>query len=136
MILENFSLISSAMAQDVAPVAAGAATPSTGSMFMQFLPLLLIFVVFYFLLIRPQQKKFNEHKTMLDNLRRGDKVITGGGIIGTIVKLDGQDQFVVEIADDIKVKVLRSTVQGLLAKTEPVKANDDSKDKGEADKAS
>ncbi|MBI1272709.1 MAG: preprotein translocase subunit YajC [Alphaproteobacteria bacterium] len=133
MILDHLSLIGTAFAQDVAP-AAGVAPTSAGGAFMQFLPLLLIFVVFYFILIRPQQKKFNEHKTMLNALRRGDKVVTGGGIIGSIAKLEGDDHLVIEIAEGVKVKVLRNTVQSLVAKPEPANAN--SSEKGEAGKAS
>jgi preprotein translocase subunit YajC len=88
---------------------------------MSFLPLILIFVVFYFLLIRPQQKKLKEHKSMLEALRRGDRVVTGGGIIGTITKVGPDDELVVEIAEGVRVRVLRSTVNMVLAKTEPAK---------------
>jgi len=88
---------------------------------MSFLPLILIFVVFYFLLIRPQQKKLKEHKGMLEALRRGDRVVTGGGIIGTITKVGADDELVVEIAEGVRVRVLRSTVNMVLAKTEPAK---------------
>ena len=86
---------------------------------MSFLPLVLIFVVFYFLLIRPQQKKLKEHKGMLEALRRGDRVVTGGGIIGTITKVGADDELVVEIAEGVRVRVLRSTINLVLAKTEP-----------------
>ncbi|EWY36999.1 preprotein translocase subunit YajC [Skermanella stibiiresistens SB22] len=88
---------------------------------MSFLPLILIFVVFYFLLIRPQQKKLKEHKAMLESMRRGDRVVTGGGIIGTIMKVGNDDELVVEIAEGVRVRVLRSTVNMVLAKTEPAK---------------
>src|SRR3954471_1388166 len=88
---------------------------------MSFLPLVLIFVVFYFLLIRPQQKKLKEHKGMLEALRRGDRVVTGGGIIGTITKIGADDELVVEIAEGVRVRVLRSTINLVLAKTEPAK---------------
>ncbi|UEM18763.1 preprotein translocase subunit YajC [Skermanella mucosa] len=88
---------------------------------MSFLPLILIFVVFYFLLIRPQQKKLKEHKSMLEALRRGDRVVTGGGIIGTITKVGTDDELVVEIAEGVRVRVLRSTINLVLAKTEPAK---------------
>ena len=83
-------------------------------------PLVLIFVVFYFLLIRPQQKKMKDHKAMLSSLRRGDKVITGGGILGSVVKLQGDDEVVVEIAEGVRVRVLRSTIQTVVTRTEPV----------------
>jgi preprotein translocase subunit YajC len=92
------------------------------NLIIQLLPLILIFVVFYFLLIRPQQKRMKEHRAMLSALRRGDRVVTGGGIIGQIVKVSGDDELTVEIADGVRVKILRSTVANVLAKTEPVKS--------------
>jgi len=87
-----------------------------------FLPLILIFVVFYFLLIRPQQKKMKQHKDMLGAIRRGDKVVTGGGIIGTVTKVDDETQVTVEIAQDIKVKVRRDLISAVVAKTDPAAA--------------
>jgi preprotein translocase subunit YajC len=87
---------------------------------MQFLPLVLIFVVFYFLLIRPQQKRAKEHKAMLGNLRRGDKVVTGGGIIGTVAKVISDEEVQVDIAEGMRVRVVRSTITSVLARTEPV----------------
>jgi preprotein translocase subunit YajC len=95
---------------------------------MQFLPLVLIFVVFYFLLIRPQQKRAKEHKTMLSALRRGDRVVTGGGIIGTVAKVVGDDEVAVDIAEGTRVRVLRSTITTVLARTEPVAGKDASKE--------
>ncbi|MBO6520957.1 MAG: preprotein translocase subunit YajC [Rhodospirillales bacterium] len=91
-----------------------------GNAFQAFLPLILIFVVFYFLLIRPQQKKIKQHKELLESIRRGDKVITGGGIIGTVTKVDNDNELTVEIAKDVKVKVQRSTISGVVNRTEPV----------------
>jgi preprotein translocase subunit YajC len=91
---------------------------------MQFLPLVLIFVVFYFLLIRPQQKRAKEHKSMLGNLRRGDKVVTGGGIIGTVAKVTGDEEVQVDIAEGMRVRVVRSTITSVLARTEPVAGKD------------
>lgn len=91
---------------------------------MQFLPLVLIFVVFYFLLIRPQQKRAKEHKTMLSNLRRGDRIVTGGGIIGTVAKVVGDDEVMVDIAEGMRVRVVRSTITSVLARTEPVAGKD------------
>lgn len=85
------------------------------------LPLLAIFVIFYFLLIRPQQKRMKEHQNMLSSVRRGDRVVTGGGIIGTVTKAD-DDTLTVEIAPDIKVEVRRSLIAEVLSKNEP--AND------------
>lgn len=83
------------------------------------LPLILIFVVFYFLLIRPQQKKMKQHREMLTAIRRGDRVVTGGGIIGTVSKVDNDQELTVEIAKDIKVKVRRDLVSTVVSKTEP-----------------
>lgn len=90
------------------------------------LPLVLIFVVFYFLLIRPQQKKMKDHKAMLADIRRGDKIVTGGGIMGTVSKVDDDHLVTVEIAKDVKVKVRRELVSAVLNKTAPVSgaAND------------
>ena len=89
------------------------------SALIQFLPLVLIFVVFYFLLIRPQQRKAKDHKTMLDALRRGDRVVTGGGIIGTVARVENPEEVTVDIADGVRVRVLRSTISSVLAKTGP-----------------
>jgi preprotein translocase subunit YajC len=82
-------------------------------------PLVLIFVVFYFLLIRPQQKKVKEHKTMIDALRRGDRVVTTGGIIGTITKVTGDREIMLEIADGVRVRAMRGMIAEIVAKTEP-----------------
>ena len=86
-----------------------------------FIPIILIFVIMYFLLIRPQQKKIKEHKNMVDNLRRGDQVLTQGGIIGKITKVKEGEQIEVELAKDVKVSVIRSTIVNVLSKTEPAK---------------
>ena len=81
----------------------------------QFIPLILIFVVFYFFLIRPQQKKVKDHKLMVESLKRGDKVITSGGIIATVERVMDNDRAEISISDDVKVEVIRSTgIQGLL----------------------
>ena len=85
------------------------------SNFAQFIPLILIFVIFYFFLIRPQQKKVKEHKAMVESLKRGDKVITSGGITGTVERLIDNDKVEVEIADNVKVEIVKATgIQGLL----------------------
>lgn len=110
---------------------AGAA--GAGGAFQAFLPLILIFVVFYFLLIRPQQKKMKQHREMLDAVRRGDKVITGGGIMGTVTKVDNDTELTIEIAKDVKVKVQRGTISAVVNRTEPVggtAANDTRKSGG------
>ena len=102
---------------------------TAGFDFMSFLPIILIFGIFYFLLIRPQQKKVREHQAMLAAIRRGDKVVTNGGIIGTVTKLTSDKELQVEIADGVRVRVLRSMIAEVLAKTEA--ANSDLGDKTE-----
>ncbi len=96
---------------------------------LQFLPLVLIFVVFYFLLIRPQQKKAKEHRATLDALRRGDRVVTGGGIIGTVARVDTSDEVSVDIAEGVRVRVVRSTITNVLARPDPVSARDAARQK-------
>ena len=86
-----------------------------------FIPIILIFVIMYFLLIRPQQKKIKEHKNMVDNLRRGDQVLTQGGILGKITKVKEGEEIEVELATDVKVAIVRSTIVNVLSKTEPAK---------------
>ena len=98
---------------------------------VQFLPLILIFVVFYFLLIRPQQRKAKEQKSMLDALRRGDRVVTGGGIIGTVARVDNPEEVVVDIAENVRVRVLRSTITTVLAKPDPAAAREAARQKTE-----
>jgi preprotein translocase subunit YajC len=111
-------LISPAYAQAAAPAAGG-------DMFMSLLPLLLIFVVFYFLLIRPQQTKMKQHRDMIENLKKGDQIVTSGGIIGKIVRLEQSDgSLMVEIAPNVQVKVVRSTVADVVGKPVPAKSND------------
>ena len=91
-----------------------------GDIFSAILPLVLIFGVFYFLLIRPQQKKMKMHKEMLAAVRRGDRVVTGGGILGTVTKVIDDHELTVEIADGVRVRVQRSTIAAIVSKTEPV----------------
>jgi preprotein translocase subunit YajC len=100
----------------------------------QFLPLVLIFVVFYFLLLRPQQKKLKAHREMVAQLRRGDRVLTQGGIIGQINKVISDSELSVEIADGVRVRLTRGAITEVLAKTDPVStaAAKDGKDNGEA----
>jgi preprotein translocase subunit YajC len=97
------------------------AAGGAGSAFASFVPLILIFAIMYFLLIRPQQKKLKEHQAMVAALRRGDQVVTQGGIIGKVVKVkeDGSNEIEVEIADNVKVRIVKSTVTQVLSKTEP-----------------
>ncbi|MDA1284994.1 MAG: preprotein translocase subunit YajC [Proteobacteria bacterium] len=85
----------------------------------QFLPLVLIFAIMYFLLIRPQQKKAKEHKAMVAAVRRGDQVVTQGGLIGKIVKVKDDNEVEVEIATGVKVRVVQSTIVAVINKTEP-----------------
>ena len=99
---------------------------------IQFLPLVLIFVVFYFLLIRPQQRKAKDHKTMLDALRRGDRVVTGGGIIGTVARVENPEEVTVDIADGVRVRVLRSTISSVLAKPDPAATREAARQREEA----
>ena len=88
----------------------------------QFIPLILIFVIFYLFLIRPQQKKVKEHKAMVENLKRGDKVVTSGGIVGTVERIIDNDKVEVQIAENINVEVVRATgIQGLINTAEPKK---------------
>ena len=88
----------------------------------QFIPLILIFVIFYFFLIRPQQKKAKDHKIMVENLKRGDQIVTSGGIVGTVERVMENDRAEVIIGDDTKVEIIRSTgVQGLVKAQEPKK---------------
>ena len=88
----------------------------------QFIPLILIFVIFYFFLIRPQQKKAKEHKLMCENLKRGDKVLTSGGIVGTVERIMDNDRVEIQISDNVNVEMVRSTgIQSLLNIAEPKK---------------
>ena len=88
----------------------------SGSGFAQFIPLILIFVIFYFFLIRPQQKKVKDHKLMVASLKRGDEVVTSGGIVGTVEKILGDDKVDILISENVTVQVVQSTIQGLLSK--------------------
>jgi preprotein translocase subunit YajC len=93
----------------------------SGSGFAQFIPLILIFVIFYFFLIRPQQKKIKDHKLMVSSLKRGDEVITSGGIVGKIEKVYDDDKIDLLISESVIIKVIKSTVQSLLFNTTPKK---------------
>ena len=93
----------------------------SGSGFAQFIPLILIFVIFYFFLIRPQQKKVKEHKLMVTALKRGDEVVTSGGIVGKIERVLGDDKVDILISENVTVQVVQSTIQGLLNKSDTKK---------------
>ncbi|MEM7470893.1 MAG: preprotein translocase subunit YajC [Pseudomonadota bacterium] len=107
-------LVSPAYAQAAGGGAAG---------FAQFVPLILIFAIMYFLLIRPQQKKVKEHAAMVEAVRRGDQIVTQGGVIGKVSKVgaDGANEVEVEIAKDVKVRIVKSTIAQVMSKTEPAK---------------
>ena len=93
----------------------------SGSGFAQFIPLILIFVIFYFFLIRPQQKKVKEHKQMVSALKRGDEVVTSGGIVGKIERVLGDDKVDILISENVTVQVVQSTIQSLLNKPDTKK---------------
>jgi len=93
----------------------------SGSGFAQFIPLILIFVIFYFFLIRPQQKKVKDHKLMVAALKRGDQVVTSGGLIGTIERVIGDDKVDVSISENVTVQVVQSTIQSLISKSDTKK---------------
>lgn len=84
-----------------------------------FVPLILIFGIMYFLMIRPQQKKLKEHRAMVDALRKGDQIVTAGGLIGKVTKVKDDNEVEVELATGVKVRVVQSTIQTVLSKTEP-----------------
>lgn len=90
-----------------------------GDFFIQIMPFLLIFVIMYFLIIRPQQRRVKEHREMVAALRRGDTVVTGGGLVGKVTKVD-DEEIQVELAQGMKVKVVRGTISEVRSKTEPV----------------
>lgn len=127
---------------------AGAADPSSGDFIMSLVPILLIFAVFYILLLRPQQKRIKEHKAILNELVKGDKIVTGGGIIAEVKKVVNDYELVVELAKGTEVRIARSTVQGkwdmpdslepinkkTAAKAEDKKAEDKPKKKAPAKK--
>ena len=93
----------------------------SGSGFAQFIPLILIFVIFYFFLIRPQQKKIKDHKLMVASLKRGDEVVTSGGIVGRVERILGDDKVDLIIAENVTVQVVQSTIQSLLKKPDTKK---------------
>ena len=107
----------------VTPAYAQAAGSGMGGALGSFLPLILIFAIMYFLLIRPQQKKVKEHQAMVAALRRGDQIVTQGGMIGKVVKVKDAGEVEVEIATDVKVRIVQSTIAQVLNKTEPANDN-------------
>jgi preprotein translocase subunit YajC len=93
----------------------------TNSMIMQFMPLILIVGIVYFLILRPQQRRLKQHQEMVKALRRGDSVVTNGGLVGKVIKVVDDDQVEVEIADGVRVRQMRSMISEVRAKSEPVK---------------
>ena len=94
----------------------------SGQGIAQFIPLILIFIIFYFFLIRPQQKKVKEHKLMVDGLKRGDKIITTGGIVGTVERIIDNEKVEVNISENVNVEIVRASgIQGLVTTAEPKK---------------
>ena len=98
------------------------ASSGTGDIFVSLMPLVLIFAVFYFLLIRPQQKRQRVHRESIAAIVRGDKVLTGGGLFGSVIKVVDDNEVLVEIADGVRVRVSRMTIQDVMAKPEAAKS--------------
>src|SRR5262252_1499869 len=107
---------------------AGAGDGALG-MGVQFLPIVAIFVIFYFLLLRPQQRKAKEHKALLASVRRGDRVVTGGGILGLVTKVIDENYVQVEVAEGVRVKVLKSTLADIPSRTAPAQSSGTKDDK-------
>lgn len=103
--------------------AQAAGDSGTASLLSSLVPFVLIFVIMWFMLIRPQQKKMKDHRALVEGLRRGDQVITAGGLIGKVTKVKDDGEIEVEISDGVKVRVVRSTVTGVLSKSEPAAAD-------------
>jgi preprotein translocase subunit YajC len=123
MAWETWMFISAAYAQS-----AGAPTGAFDGGLISLLPIVGIFVVFYFLLIRPQQKKMKEHKNMIASVRRGDRVVTGGGIVGLVTKVISDTEIQVEIAEGVRVKVMKSTIADIPSRTSTAPAADKARD--------
>jgi preprotein translocase subunit YajC len=100
--------------------AQAAGSPGMGDLFGMVVPLVMIMVVFWFLLIRPQQRKMKEHQELLKKINRGDTVITNGGLIGRVVKIVDDSELQVEVGENVKVRILRSAVSDVRAKGEPI----------------
>ena len=105
-------LISDAFAQGAAP------TPGAADMLIQFMPFVLIILIMYLLVIRPQQQRVKAHQTMVSNIRRGDVVVTSGGIVGKVVKVLEGDEAMVEIAENVRIKVIKSMIADVRSKSE------------------
>jgi preprotein translocase subunit YajC len=99
----------------------GGGAGGEGGMIMSLLPFILIFVIMYFLILRPQQKRVKMHQEMVKNVRRGDTVVTNGGLVGKVTKVVDEDQIEIEIADDVRIRQMRQMLSEVRAKGEPVK---------------
>ena len=105
----------------ITPAYAQGAGGGGSDMFIQLLPFVAIFVIMYFLILRPQQKRVKQHQEMVKNLRRGDNVVTSGGVVAKVTKVVDDDQVEIEIADGVRVRQVRSMLADVRAKSEPVK---------------
>ncbi|WP_300517045.1 preprotein translocase subunit YajC [Aliiroseovarius sp.] len=103
----------------VTPAYAQAAGGAAGGLGSLIVPMVLVFAIMYFLMIRPQQKKMKEHQGMLEALRRGDQVVTAGGLIGKVVKVKDDTEIELELAEGVKVRVVKTTIAQVMSKTEP-----------------
>jgi preprotein translocase subunit YajC len=110
---------------------AAAAGGDTNSMLMSLLPFALIFVIMYFLILRPQQKKVKDHAELVKNIRRGDTVVTSGGLVGKVTKVVDDDQIEFEISDGVRVRQMRQMISGVRTKGEPAKEKADKSEKVE-----
>ena len=107
----------------ITPAFAQSAPAGGSDFFVQLLPILLMFVIFYFLLFRPQQQRIKHHREMVANIRRGDTVITAGGILATVTRVKDENEVEVEIAKDTRVRIVKGTISEVRAKGEPVNDN-------------
>jgi preprotein translocase subunit YajC len=105
----------------ISPAYAQAAPGGDGGLLMSLLPFILIFVIMYFLILRPQQKRVKQHQELVKNVRRGDTVVTSGGLVGKVTKVVDDDQIEIEVADNVRVRQMRQMVADVRAKGEPVK---------------
>ena len=108
---------------------AAAGSPTTSGLFGTFLPMLAIIPVFYFLMIRPQQKKAKDHRALISAVKRGDRIVTIGGVLGTVTKVVDNNELQLEIADGVRIRILRSSVSDVVNRSEPAKLQDNSADK-------
>jgi preprotein translocase subunit YajC len=112
--------------------ASGATPFGSSDMIIQFAPFVVIFAIMYFLILRPQQKKVKDHAELVKNIRRGDTVVTSGGLVGKVTKVVDDDQIEFEISDGVRVRQMRQMISGVRAKGEPAKDKDIAKDDASA----